>query len=167
MTGGAIGESVVVEMTPHFGRIKEVGEGYAVVEPGVFYRDFEKATLEKGWLLPSYPASRELCTVGGMAANDSGGEKSLRYGKTENFVERLKVVLRDGREYDIGPLDRDALARKLAQQDFEGDVYRRVHRLVEDNFDLVKGAKPDVSKNSAGYDLWRVWDRETFDLSKL
>ncbi|HSD12949.1 MAG TPA: FAD-binding oxidoreductase, partial [Patescibacteria group bacterium] len=133
----------------------------------VYYRDFEKATLAKGWLLPSYPASRELCTVGGMAANNSGGEKSLRYGKTERYVERVKAVLRDGREYEFGPLSRDALDRKMAQQDLEGDVYRRVYRIVEDRYDLVKGARPDVSKNSAGYGLWDVWDRKTFDMAKL
>ncbi len=167
MTGGAIGESVIVEMTPHFGRIKEVGDGYAVTEPGVYYRDFEEATLAKGWLLPSYPASRELCTVGGMAANNSGGEKSLRYGKTDRYVERVRAVLRDGREYEFGPLRKDELDHKMAQQDLEGDVYRRVYRIVEDRYDLVKRARPDVSKNSAGYGLWDVWDRKTFDMTKL
>ncbi len=34
---------------------------------------------------------------------------------------------------------------------------------------MIKNAKPNVSKNSMGYTLWRVWDRETgiFDLTKL
>lgn len=167
MTGGAIGESIVMEMTPHFNRIKEVSEAGAVVEPGVFYRDFEKATLVKNLVLPPYPASRDLCTVGGMVANNSGGEKSLRYGKTENFVAGLKAVLRDGKEYTLGPLSRLQLDLKMAQNDFEGEMYRSVYTLVEDKYDLVKRAKPDVTKNSAGYNLWSVWDRKTFDLSKL
>ncbi len=167
MTGGAIGESIVMEMTPHFNQIKEVGEGDAVTEPGVFYRDFEKATLAKNLLLPPYPASREICTVGGMVANNSGGEKSLRYGKTEHFVAGLKVVLRDGKEYTFAPLSRLQLDLKMAQNDFEGEIYRSVYNVVEKNYDLVKRAKPDVTKNSAGYNLWSVWDRETFDLSKL
>ena len=42
-------------------------------------------------------------------------------------------------------------------------------RLVENNYDVIKKAKPDVSKNSAGYYLWNVWDKEkgVFDLTKL
>ena len=167
MSGGAIGESIVLDVSKHMNRIKEIGDGFAVTEPGVFYRDFEKATLAKGWLLPSYPASREICTVGGMAANNSGGEKSLRYGKTENFVERLKAVLSDGREYELGPLTRTELDMKMAQNDFEGGIYRGIFDLVEKGYDAVKAAKPRVSKNSAGYNLWDVWDRRTFDLSKL
>ena len=37
----------------------------------------------------------------------------------------------------------------------------------EQNYDLIKKAKPNVSKDSTGYALWSVWDRETFDLTKL
>lgn len=167
MSGGAVGESIVLDFTKHFDRILEVGDGHATVQPGVYYRDFEKATLAKGQLLPPYPASREICTVGGMAANNSGGEKSLRYGKTADFVEGLKVVLSDGKTYEIGPLDLAGLERKMAQQDFEGSVYRGVHALIEKRYDAIQASKPDVTKNSAGYALWDVWDRKTFDLSKL
>ena len=77
MTGGPLTESIVLNFTRYFNRVKEVTEDYAVAEPGVFYRDFEKETLKKNAYLPSYPASREICALGGMVANDSGGEKSL------------------------------------------------------------------------------------------
>lgn len=169
MTGGPLTESIVVDVAKHFNQIKEVGDGFAITQPGVFYRDFEKATLEKGWLMPSYPASREICTVGGMVANNSGGEKSLTYGKTIDYVERLKVVLSDGNEIECGPLDRASLDKKLALATFEGDVYRGVFKLLNENRDLVASSRPNVSKNSAGYQIWDVWDRErgVFDLSKL
>jgi FAD/FMN-containing dehydrogenase len=41
--------------------------------------------------------------------------------------------------------------------------------LIDQNYDLIKKAKPDVSKNSAGYFLWNVYDRQTgiFDINKL
>lgn len=169
MSGGSINDSIIVNFTKHINRVKEVGRNYAVAEPGVFYRDFEKETLKKGLLLPSYPASRELCALGGMVSNNSGGEKTLAYGKTEDYVTELKVVLRDGEEYSFRALDRAELDAKMRQQDFEGEIYRRVYALVDGNYDLIKGAKPKVSKNSAGYYLWDIWDREkeVFDLTKL
>ncbi|MBZ5527297.1 MAG: FAD-dependent oxidoreductase, partial [Acidobacteriia bacterium] len=46
----------------------------------------------------------ELNTVGGMAANNSGGEKNLKYGKTARYVEELEVVLGDGRQGAAEPL---------------------------------------------------------------
>ena len=102
-----------------------------------------------------------------MAANNSGGEKSLRYGKTDRFVTGLKVVLRDGEEYAFGPLTKPELDAKMLLKGLEGDIYRETYRLLEDNYDALQAARPNVSKNSAGYALWNVWDRKTFDLTKL
>lgn len=171
MTGGALNDSIILDFTSHFKRILEVSDppagGFAVVEPGVFYRDFEKETLKKNLLLPSYPASREICTVGGMVANDSGGEKSLRYGKTENYVQDLNVVLGDGQEYLLKALTPEELEQKKSQDSFEGEIYRQMYDLLESNFELIQKAKPKVSKNSAGYLLWNVWDRNKFDLAQL
>lgn len=167
MTGGPLTESIVVDMNRHFNHILHVGGGSATTEPGVFYRDFEKATLEHNLLLPCYTASRELNTVGGMAANNSGGEKTLTYGKTEDYVTELEVVLRDGNVYTLKPLNRRQLDDKMKLSGLEGDIYRKMYALLENNYDTVKAAKPNVSKNSAGYLLWNIWDRKTFDLTKL
>ncbi|HWZ65875.1 MAG TPA: FAD-binding oxidoreductase [Patescibacteria group bacterium] len=169
MSGGAINESIIVDFNKYFTAIEEITASSGHAQPGVFYRDFEKATLEQGSLMPSYPASRELCTIGGMVANNSGGEKSLEFGKTENFVTELKVVLADGKEYTLKPLNRAELDAKRAQKDFEGQVYSQLFALLDSHYDQIKAAKPSVSKNSTGYNLWDVWDRETgvFDLTKL
>ncbi len=169
MSGAAIGESIVLNMKKHFNKIHEVNEEYAHTEPGVYYRDFEAETLKHGALLPSYPASRDLCTVGGMVANNSGGEKSLQYGKTEKFVEELKVIFADGNEYTVKPLTLKELKSKMRQQNFEGKVYRDIFKLVDTHYSAIKKAQPNVSKDSTGYHLWNVWDRkkEVFDLTQL
>lgn len=169
MTGGSLTASIMVEMTKYFNKIISVGADFAVTQPGVYYRDFEKETLKHDLLLPSYPASRELCTVGGMVANNSGGEKTLAYGKTEKYAEQIKMVLADGNEYSFSPLTMPELEAKKKENSFEGRVYQKMYGLISDNYELLKSAKPKVSKNSAGYYLWNVFDREhgTFDLTKL
>lgn len=170
MSGGPLSESIVVDFTKYFNKIGEVGEGYAITQPGVYYRDFDKATMEKGGqIMPSYPASRELCTVGGMVANNSGGEKTLTYGKTEKYVRRLKIVLADGNEYEIKPLSIAELEEKKKFQTFEGELYRRMCELIDSNYEAIINAKPIVTKNSCGYSLWNVWnkDKDTFDLTQV
>jgi len=44
-----------------------------------------------------------------------------------------------------------------------------MYDLCEKHYDEIKAAKPAVTKNSMGYTLWEVWDRETgiFDLTKI
>ena len=169
MSGGAINDSIIVDFSKHFTEISEVSSESARVQPGVYYRDFEPKTLEHGAIMPSYPASRELCMVGGMVNNNAGGEKSLQHGKTEEFVQELKVVFADGNEYTVRPLNKQELDKKMAQDDFEGHLYKQVYELIEANYDTIKAAQPKVSKDSTGYHLWRVWDRETgiFDLTQL
>ena len=169
MAGGAINDSIVVDFNKHFTQIGKVSSTEAETQPGVFYRDFEVETLKHGALMPSYPASRDLCTVGGMVANNSGGEKSLEYGKVKDFVNELHVVFADGNEYVVKPLNKVQLDAKIAQNDYEGTIYRKIYELCEKHYDEIKAAKPQVSKNSMGYTLWEVWDRETgvFDLTKL
>lgn len=167
MSGGPLAESIVVDMTKHFTKLGEVQDYSITTQPGVYYRDFEKATLAKNLLLPSFPASREICTVGGMVANNSGGEKTLTYGKTIDYVEQLKVVLQDGQEYTVHPLSGSELKAKQRRATFEGQIYRQMYELVEKNYEAIQAARPSVTKNSSGYNLWEVWNKKTFDLSKI
>ncbi len=191
MAGGPLGESIILDTTrymnkilhiekyskehtykmrPMFAGAKDISiSGEATVEPGVFYRNFEKATLEHDLLLPCYTASKSINAVGGMVGNNSGGELTLKYGKTEDYVAELKAVFVDGNEYTIRPLTRHELDLKMAQNDFEGDIYKNLFELIQKNEDDIKNAKPKVTKNSAGYTLWNVWDEktQTFDLPKL
>lgn len=168
MSGGAINDSIIIDMKKHFDKIHSVDSESAHAQPGVYYRDFEAETLKYGALMPSYPASRDMCTIGGMVANNAGGEKSLQYGKTEKFVTELKVVFADGNEYTVRALNETELKAKMRQRDFEGKVYRDMFNLVDQNYAAIKAAKPNVSKDSTGYHLWNVWDRQTgiFDLTQ-
>ena len=166
MAGGALNDSIIVDVA-NLNHIKSTTVERAVVEPGVFYRDMDAETQKLGVIMPSFPASRSLCAVGGMTGTNASGEMTLSYGSTENWVKRLRVVLSDGNEYEFGPLTLTQLEEKKKLQNFEGDVYRRMHELLEKNYDLIRGAKPNVAKNSTGYALWNIWDRKTFDLTKL
>ncbi len=169
MSGGAINESIIVSFTKYFNQAPAINGNIATTQPGVFYRDFEAETLKKNLIFASYPASRELCAMGGIFNNNSGGEKSLQYGKTENFIKRMKMVLSDGNTYEFKKLSEAELKKKMSQENFEGEIYKKMFDLITKNEELISKAKPDVTKNSAGYFLWNVWDKEkkTFDLTQL
>lgn len=169
MSGGGLNTSIIVAFQKYFNHKPKVVGHIASVQPGVYYRDFEKETLKHGLIFPSYPSSRQICAIGGIVNNNAGGEKSLGYGKTEDYVKELKMVLSDGNEYTIKPLNEKELHEKISQDNFEGEIYRKISKLIDDNYEDIKNAKPDVSKNSAGYLLWNVYDEEkkTFDLTRL
>ena len=169
MSGGSINDSIIVGFEKYFNHPPTINNNIATTEPGVYYRDFEKETLKHNLLFPSYPASREICAMGGIVNNNAGGEKSLHYGKTEKYVKRIKAVLSDGNTYELKKLNQRELEKKMQLKTFEGEIYKKIYKLITDNYSEIMKAKPQVSKNSAGYFLWNVYDKEneTFDLTKV
>lgn len=169
MSGAAIGSSVVLDMTAHFNEIKGLSKSILHTQPGVFMRDIDPYLAAHDLMLGSVPASRAICTIGGMVGNNSGGEQSLRYGNTERWVREVTAVLADGKSYVIKPITKKQLDLKMKEKTFEGRLYKQVYELIEKNYDVIKNARPKVNKNSMGYSLWDVWDRDTgiFDMTHL
>lgn len=168
MSGGSLNESIILDVSKYLNKFSvDSTNKSAEVEPGVFYRDFEPKTLEHNLILPCYTASKNLCALGGMIGNNAAGEKTLHYGKMENYIEELSVVLRDGNEYRIKPLQRVDVLQKSHEATVEGEVYEKILSLLDHNKETIKKAKPDVSKNSAGYYLWNIEEENYFNLNKL
>ncbi len=69
------------------------------VSAGVFGPDLEAAlrATGTGYTLGHWPQSMDLSTVGGWLACRGAGQYSTRYGKIEDMVVGLEVVLADGR----------------------------------------------------------------------
>ena len=157
MSGGPLNEGIILDVTKHINGIREIGDSSATVFPGTFYRDFEVETLKHNLILPCYTASKNLCAIGGMIGNNAAGEKSLSYGKMENFIESLKVLFSDVKEYEVSPLTKEELDKKISKNDFEGEIYRKIWDLIQSNQEEIEKNRPHVSKNSAGYYIWNVW----------
>ncbi len=77
MSGGSLNESIILDVSKYLNGIVSLTADEAVVRPGTFYRDFEVETLKLGAILPCYTASKNLCAIGGMIANNAAGEKTL------------------------------------------------------------------------------------------
>lgn len=173
-TVGAVSSVSGYSMTPHFPGARPVTvSGEVRVEPGAYYRDLEPKTLEKGLILPCFTASKSINALGGMIGNNSGGELSLKYGKTEDYIKEVDVVFADGTMEAVREIPRRAAESRATRGDFVGSVYRGVMDLIDRNKDLIETKRPRVSKNSAGYNLWNVMRKdantgeETVDLSQL
>jgi FAD/FMN-containing dehydrogenase len=181
MSGGSLTHGIVVDTTKYMNRIGKSGSPSPLVEtvqdgvrtltvqPGVYWRNVETFLAPQGLHMPVYPASHHLCAVGGMFGNNCGGELSLLYGKAAQWVHATKHVFSDGNEYTVSKLSPQALVHKMAQDSFEGRLYKGVHDLIQENWSVIERNKPKVSKNSAGYYLWNVLNPETgdFDMNQL
>jgi FAD/FMN-containing dehydrogenase len=168
MSGGSLNESIIIDVTKYLNKFSIDPETLtAEVEPGVFYRDFEKESLKHNLLLPCYPASKNICALGGMIGNNAAGEKTLQHGNMENFVKELSVVLQNGEETNFQAISRPELLQKSHETNFASQIYGLMKNLVEQNRAVIEKAKPRVSKNSTGYYLWNIEQANSFDLTKI
>ena len=68
----------------------------ALVEPGVVNQELSLVAASHGLFYAPDPSSQKACTIGGNAAENSGGPHCLYYGVTTNHVLGMEVVLADG-----------------------------------------------------------------------
>lgn len=169
-SGGAIGTGIILAFPAHMNRVVEFDSktGNAIVEPGIMYGKLQQTLETHGRFLPPFPASYEYSTVGGAVANNSSGEKSVKYGDTSNYVLGLRVVLANGEVIETRRLTKRELGKKLGLSSFEGELYRSLDTLIEENRDAVERARLTTTKNTAGYNLADVKRSDgSFDLTPL
>lgn len=168
--GASLGAGIMLVFPAHMNKVLELDakSGSVAIEPGLNYAKLQQTLHTHGRFLPPFPASLEYSTVGGAIANNAGGEKSVKYGDTLNYTKSLRVVLANGEVLETKRLSKRELSKKMGLSTFEGEIYRALDTLIEENHDLVKDLKIDVSKNSAGYNLSEVKRKDgSFDLTPL
>ncbi len=168
--GGAIGDGIILAAPAHLNKITNIDTklGQVTTEPGVNYRSLQNAIKPNGMLLPSYPSSIDFCTIGGAIANNASGVKGVKYGSTIEMVNALEVVLSNGDTIQTKPLNKKELAKKKSLNTFEGEVYRQIDSLINENAELIANLPSKTTKNSTAYNITRVSpDGKSFDLTPL
>jgi FAD/FMN-containing dehydrogenase/Fe-S oxidoreductase len=96
--GQTVNSGVVVDNSRHLNRILDIDRSTmtARVEPGIVLDELNRALKPHGLFFPVDPSTASRCTLGGMAANNSSGGKSLRYGIMRDNVRAISAILPDG-----------------------------------------------------------------------
>lgn len=79
------------------------------LRPGVIHADLNKYLAAYGLFFPPDPGSSQMCTVGGMVANNSSGLRAVKYGTTEQYVLGLEIVLPNGQVIITGGVNSRAI----------------------------------------------------------
>ncbi|HSX17362.1 MAG TPA: FAD-binding oxidoreductase [Patescibacteria group bacterium] len=169
-SGAALGAGIMLAFPAHMHRILELDDksGVVIVEPGTNYGKLQQTLQTHDRFLPPFPASLEYSTIGGAVANNASGEKSIKYGSTRDFVRGLRVVLANGEVIETSRLSKRDLNKKLGLATFEGEIYRALDSLIDENQDLIDKMRLGVTKNAAGYDIMDVKRRDgSIDLTPL
>jgi len=84
-------------------------------QTGILAQDLEWKLNEKGYTMGHYPASMFCATMGGYLAHRGSGVLSNKYGKIEDMIISMEVVLPTGEIIRTAPVPRNAAGPDLNQ----------------------------------------------------
>lgn len=172
-TGAAIGKGLIINTTAHLNDVIHIAlkdkDRFVHVQPGVNFKALNDVLNWHGMYVPTYPESAPYTTVGGAVANNSGGPLSGQHGLTGDWVTRLEVVLANGDLIETTRLSKRDFNKKKGLQTFEGEIYRKIDGLIEDNQELITAQLSGNERDNAGYgSIGKVRKRDgSFDLTPL
>jgi FAD/FMN-containing dehydrogenase len=166
-TGAAIGKGIIVSTAAHLNKIIHIApkDKLAHVQPGVTLDQLQTAIKWQGLSLANLPDDTRTATVGGVLSNNAAGQT----GFLSDAVDKLEVVLANGDLIETGRISRRDLSKKQGSQTFEGEIYRKLEALVEDNEELLTQLANDPTRDNVGYrNLAKVREKDgSFDLTPL
>jgi len=158
LSGQAIGQGLVIDCSRWLNQVIAINpeESWVEVEAGLTLDQLNLVLQAYGLMVGPNPASGTVATLGGMAANNSTGSHSIRYGLMIDHVLQMEVVLSDGRRCILGPKSATEAAALAKKPGLEGELYRQVPALLEHYRSDIATGYPRTWRNVAGYALNRM-----------
>jgi len=165
MSGEALGNGLVLDLSRHFREIIEVGSDTVRVQPGVTLDALNQRLAQVGRRFAPDPASSAVCTLGGMLATNASGSHALKHGYTSDHVISLRAMLDNGDSATVEAV------RWPLPPDFRADHYHDLLTalgvLFEQNQALLDQAKAPLPFDRCGYRLQRILHKGRLDLPRL
>jgi FAD/FMN-containing dehydrogenase/Fe-S oxidoreductase len=151
--GQTVNASLVIDCSKHLTRILDldVAGRRCRVEPGIVLDDLNRALRPHGLWFPVDVSTASRATIGGMAANNSCGGRSLRYGNTRENVIAIDALLADGSKAHFGPVAPD-LSDVAANSPLR-PLARDLFALGAREKDEIATRFPKVQRRVGGYNI--------------
>lgn len=166
LAGQTTGDGVIMDVSRYMTQILQTNpEGqWAEVEPGVIRDTLNRELEESGLLFGPDTATTNRCMIGGMIGNNSAGMYSIKYGTTREHILQIKAVLSDGSLAVFEPLTATELENKKSLKNLEGQIYRNMVTLLEEQRDLIERNYPhkEIIRRNTGYALDKLLEMEPF-----
>ncbi len=159
LAGQVVGQGIVVDVSRSFSNIlgfnKE--ERWIKVQPAVV-RDELNLYLKPHYLLfGPITATANRAMIGGMVANNSCGQNSLRFGSTRDHLLEVTGFLSDGSKVTFGEVSVEEFQQKMNSDSLEDDIYRKLNEILssEENQEMIKQEFPklEIKRRNTGYAL--------------
>ena len=143
----------------------DVRERLVRVQAGITLKELNTALSVSGLTIPIGGHDQE--TIGGLIANSPVDPYYGKYGGINQYVERIEVVLSNGECLQTMRYKKYALAKKTAEKSFEGEIYRKITKLVKNNEKTINNLNLKKIGLTGYANIAKISHRESMDLTSL
>ncbi|HZB91177.1 MAG TPA: FAD-linked oxidase C-terminal domain-containing protein [Stellaceae bacterium] len=156
--GQTVGRALVLDCSKHMAGILAVDaeRRRALVQPGVVLDRLNRALKGKGLFFPVDVSTGDRATIGGMAANNSCGARSLRYGNMVHNVRAIDALLADGTAARFGEVPGNFAETALPER--YRDLVQRMRALHRREADEIERRFPKLLRRVGGYNIDMIAD---------
>ncbi len=149
--GQTVGDALVVDCSKYLTRILDldVKRARCTVEPGIVLDELNRQLKPHGLWFPVDISTASRATIGGMAANNSCGGRSMRYGTMRDNVVSIDAVLADGTLGHFGPIGGNLNDVPKPLRPLASDLLAIGAREAEE----IAARFPKVQRRVGGYNL--------------
>ena len=144
--GQTVNRALVVDVSKHLTGIEafDAQARSATVQPGLVLDELNRFLKPHGLWFPVDVSTSSRATIGGMAANNSCGSRSIRYGTMRDNVEAIEAVLADGSEHRFETVSPDTKLPPL---------FEDLLSLGRAEADEIRARFPDLMRRVGGYNI--------------
>ncbi len=174
LAGQCCNAAVCLDLSKYMNRVISIDPERRLgrVEPGTILDDLRHAAERHGLTFGPDPATHTHCTLGGMIGNNSCGVHSVMAQfdgpgpRTSDNVESLEIVTYDGIRMRVGPTGEPERRQLMDEPGRRGEIYRRLHDLVERYAAHIRAGIPNIPRRVSGYNLTALLPENGFNVAQ-
>ena len=156
--GQTVGNAIVVDTSKYLRGVEDLDPDSrrVRVQPGLVLDHLNARLKKEGLFFPVDPSTASRATLGGMAANNSSGARSIRYGMMVHNVLGIEAILADGTRAAFNDRAPNGVA----------PLIERLRAIATREADEIAARFPHVMRRVGGYNLDAI-ENGPFNTAKI
>ena len=167
-TGGAIGPDLVIDFNKYLNEVVDIDadQGLIHVQAGAEFSKISALAKSHNLRLP-FDASPNQ-TFGGILGSNNAQLDLRKIKHLSSAIDQLEVILPNGDAIQTRRLSKREFDKKIGQANAEGELYRKIDKIIEENTALINQIDTARADN-LGYNSIALvrQDNGSFDLTPL
>jgi FAD/FMN-containing dehydrogenase/Fe-S oxidoreductase len=149
--GQTVNSALVIDDSKYLNQLSKLDvEGLrCTVEPGIILDELNTLLRPHGLWFPVDVSTASRATIGGMAANNSAGSRSIRYGMMRDNVLSIAATLADGTDKKFGAIEPPSSERENPSD----TLIRKLLALGKSEAEEITRRLPTVLRRVGGYNI--------------